>query len=111
MILVNIAEWGSFLTYDYYMIPALHINYTSGLAVYSYLNSTRYAFPSIPRRWTFAPLSRGDERFQNFQPRIYLGRNFRLYHLLHIHPLASAVENASSIVADHGARSFFFILG
>ncbi|CAA7394912.1 unnamed protein product [Spirodela intermedia] len=41
MILVNTAEWGGYLSYDYYTIPALHLNYTSGLAVYSYLNSTR----------------------------------------------------------------------
>lgn len=45
MILCNDLADGNDLIADPHVLPATHINYTAGLAVFAYLNSTRYISP------------------------------------------------------------------
>lgn len=42
MILCNDFDSGNDIIADPHVLPASNINYTNGLAVYSYLNSTKY---------------------------------------------------------------------
>lgn len=41
MILVNDKENGNEITADPHLLPASHLNYADGLAVFQYLNSTQ----------------------------------------------------------------------
>lgn len=47
MILCNALSDGNGLIADPHVLPTSHINYTAGLAVFAYLNSTRSLSPSF----------------------------------------------------------------
>lgn len=42
MILANDAANGNDITADAHVLPASHVTYTDGEAIYSYINSTKY---------------------------------------------------------------------
>lgn len=47
MILCNDKPDGNGLVADFHILPASHISYKDGLAVYSYINSTKYSLLSL----------------------------------------------------------------
>lgn len=47
MILANNVLNGNEIIADAHVLPASHINYTDGLAVFTYINSTKYVFFSL----------------------------------------------------------------